>query len=154
MPLVGLALFVAWIATVAGVRGYLQHRRTGAAAIRLDDPRWSPQWWSRRLATVGFGFGIAAPLAAIAGLGPIPTLDGLQIQVAGIVVAIVGFVVTVASQLAMGDAWRGDVDPDARTELVTSGPFRVVRNPILSGTLVTAWAWCWSCRMPCQWPCW
>jgi hypothetical protein len=29
-------------------------------------------------------------------------------------------------------------DPDARTALVTTGPFRVVRNPTLTGTMLTA----------------
>ena len=37
----------------------------------------------------------------------------------------------------MGDSWRGDVDPDVRTPLVTSGPFALVRNPIFSGAALT-----------------
>ena len=48
-----------------------------------------------------------------------------------------GIAGTVASQLAMGDSWRGDVDPDRRTALVTTGPFRLVRNPILTSTFIT-----------------
>lgn len=38
----------------------------------------------------------------------------------------------------MGDAWRGDADPEARTELVTTGPFRFVRNPVFTATAATA----------------
>lgn len=38
----------------------------------------------------------------------------------------------------MGESWRGDVDPEARTPLVTDGPFRLVRNPILTCTAATA----------------
>ncbi len=45
---------------------------------------------------------------------------------------------TLGAQAAMGNAWRGDVDPEARTELVTTGPFRYVRNPIFTATVVTA----------------
>jgi protein-S-isoprenylcysteine O-methyltransferase Ste14 len=30
----------------------------------------------------------------------------------------------------MGDSWRVGVEPEERTELVVSGPFAVVRNPI------------------------
>jgi protein-S-isoprenylcysteine O-methyltransferase Ste14 len=37
----------------------------------------------------------------------------------------------------MGDSWRAGVDPRERTALVTTGPFALVRNPILSAVLVT-----------------
>ncbi len=37
----------------------------------------------------------------------------------------------------MGESWRVGVDPGERTALVTSGPFRLVRNPILSAVMVT-----------------
>lgn len=36
------------------------------------------------------------------------------------------------AQLAMGNSWRIGVDHEVRTELVTGGPFAVVRNPIFS----------------------
>ena len=49
-----------------------------------------------------------------------------------------GIGVSLLAQAAMGSSWRGDVDPDARTELVIDGPFRIVRNPILAGTALTA----------------
>jgi protein-S-isoprenylcysteine O-methyltransferase Ste14 len=56
---------------------------------------------------------------------------------AGVAVAVVGIVATVAAQLAMGASWRVGVDPAERTSLVTSGPFALVRNPIFTATLVT-----------------
>ena len=69
MPLVGLALFVVWIVLVAGVRGYVHvSPDRHVPPMRLGDPRGSPQWWSRRLSSLGFAFGIAAPLAALAGV--------------------------------------------------------------------------------------
>ena len=37
----------------------------------------------------------------------------------------------------MGDSWRVGVDPEERTELVTGGPFELVRNPIYSAMLPT-----------------
>jgi protein-S-isoprenylcysteine O-methyltransferase Ste14 len=37
----------------------------------------------------------------------------------------------------MGASWRADVDPDARTDLVTNGPFRLVRNPVFTATVAT-----------------
>ena len=35
----------------------------------------------------------------------------------------------------MGESWRIGVDEQERTELVTSGPFAVVRNPIFAAML-------------------
>jgi protein-S-isoprenylcysteine O-methyltransferase Ste14 len=35
----------------------------------------------------------------------------------------------------MGDSWRVGVDPAERTELVTDGPFALVRNPIFAAMI-------------------
>jgi protein-S-isoprenylcysteine O-methyltransferase Ste14 len=138
MPLLALISLVAWFAIVSGVRGYAQHRRTGTAAIHLRDPLGSPQWWSRVVSSLGVAFAVAAPLAEITGLRPIQAIDQPVARFGGVVMMVMGVTYSVAAQLSMGASWRADVDPDARTELVTSGPFRFVRNPILSGTAITS----------------
>lgn len=66
----------------------------------------------------------------------------------GWALVVAGFVVTVRAQVDMGASWRIGIDSE-RTELVTGGLFRVVRNPIFSGmlavvtgvTLATPSAW-------------
>ena len=55
----------------------------------------------------------------------------------GLVLAVTGIGLAFFAQLAMGDSWRIGVDPEERTALVTSGPFRLVRNPIYSAMLPT-----------------
>ncbi len=57
---------------------------------------------------------------------------------AGLILFAVGLGATLAAQLAMGNSWRIGVDPDERTELVTTGPFALVRNPIFSAMLPTS----------------
>jgi protein-S-isoprenylcysteine O-methyltransferase Ste14 len=81
---------------------------------------------------------VAVPLAELAGLDPIAVLDRTTVRAAGVVLVVVGIAATLAGQLAMGASWRPDVDPDMRTVLVTSGPFRLVRNPIFTATAATA----------------
>jgi protein-S-isoprenylcysteine O-methyltransferase Ste14 len=135
---VGLALVVAWLVVVAVVRGAVHRQRTGTPGIQFRDPPGSPQWWSRLISVLAVGLAFAAPLADIAGLlDPIAPLDASGIRIAGVVLVAAGTVLSVVSQQAMGDAWRGDVDPGATTTLVTVGPFRFVRNPTLAGTLLT-----------------
>lgn len=69
---------------------------------------------------------------------PLAQFGHSMARYAGLGLAIVGIVGTLAAQIAMGESWRGDVDPDVRAPLVTGGPFRLVRNPILACTAVTA----------------
>jgi protein-S-isoprenylcysteine O-methyltransferase Ste14 len=133
----GLLLIVVWVVLVAGVRGAIQYQRTGAPAMRLADPRGTPQWWSRVVSSVGFLLLVGAALAQLAGLPTIAFLDRPELLVLGVALYAAGIALTLASQAAMGDAWRGDVDPDATGELVTGGPFRLVRNPIFTGSAIT-----------------
>jgi len=66
---------------------------------------------------------------------PIAALDGTAGHVTGVALAVGGIFLTFGAQLAMGDSWRVGVDPGERTDLVTSGPFAHVRNPIYSAML-------------------
>ena len=138
MAVLDLVLVVVWFGLVSIVRGAVQYRRTGASPLRFRDKPGSPQWWSRLLSAIGVLLAIAAPLAELAGLAPFAILDLPAVRFGGVVLVVLGIVVTIASQLAMGNSWRGDVDPDVRTPLVTRGPFALVRNPIFSGAALSA----------------
>lgn len=137
MPALALVLTAIWIGLVAGLRGYIQYRRTGDVGMAFRDQRGSPQWWARLISGVGVVVAIAAPLATLAGLPSLEPLDDPAVASAGVALVVLGIAGTLATQWVMGDSWRGDVDPDARTALVTTGPFRFVRNPILTATAIT-----------------
>lgn len=139
MAAAALALYGILLTITFGVRVALQLRRTGSTGLHGLPPGAGPwEWIAGGMFIAGLLMGGAAPILALLGvLDPIPALDGPVGHVVGLVLAVGGIALTFAAQLAMGDAWRVGVDPEERTELVTDGPFRLVRNPIYSAMLPT-----------------
>jgi protein-S-isoprenylcysteine O-methyltransferase Ste14 len=138
MPVLALVLIVVWILLVSVVPSVLQQRRTGALPARYHDQPGSAQLWARVVSSVGIAFAVAAPMAELVGLRPVALLDHAPLRLGGVALMVVGVAGTLVSQRAMGASWRPDVDPQARTALVTTGPFRLVRNPVFTATATTA----------------
>lgn len=132
MAIVAIVILVTWLVLVAGARGYLHYRRTGQVAAPVRVERGSAQWWARRIAGVGLLLAFAAPLAELAGLQAIDLFDQAPVRYAGVAISLAGIAGVLGAQWAMGDSWLPDVDPGATTQLVTTGPFRLVRNPVLT----------------------
>lgn len=137
MAVLALVLLFAWLSLVFALRTYLHYRRTGAIPVPVSDRWGSPQWWAKLVSGLGVLCAVAAPIAELTGLPPIGMLDVSLVRFAGVGLILLGILGTVVAQSAMGGSWRADVDPDARTPLVTTGPFRLVRNPVLTCTVVT-----------------
>ena len=71
-------------------------------------------------------------------LDPIGAVDGPGAHALGLVLFGLGLAATLYAQLAMGESWRVGVDESERTDLVTGGPFAVVRNPIFAAMIPTS----------------
>ena len=138
MALLALVLTFAWIVLVTAVPTILAIRRSGRGPVVARGARGSAQWWSQLISSLGFALAIAAPVAELAGMAAIEALDRMAVRLIGVALVVLGGGISLASQVAMGASWRGSIDPDSPTELVTSGPFRLVRNPVLSGVALTA----------------
>lgn len=63
---------------------------------------------------------------------PLVVVDHPVVRGVGVVLVILGIVAAFDSQLALGASWRIGVDQAERTTLVTTGPFRLVRNPVFT----------------------
>jgi protein-S-isoprenylcysteine O-methyltransferase Ste14 len=139
MAALALALFGFSLVLTFGVRIAVQLRRTGSTGVHGFAADATPvERFAGVLFVAGLVAGAAAPLLALLGvLEPIATFDGNVGHVVGIVLGVGGVLLTFGAQLAMGDAWRVGVDPEERTELVTGGPFGLVRNPIYSAMIPT-----------------
>lgn len=134
LVLFGFSLFLTF-----GVRIAVQLRRTGSTGVHGLAADATPlERFAGVLFVTGLVAGAAAPLLALLGvLKPITAFDGAAGHAVGIVLGVGGILLTFGAQLAMGDAWRVGVDPEERTELVTGGPFGLVRNPIYSAMIPT-----------------
>lgn len=63
-------------------------------------------------------------------------ISGVEIGITGIVLSIAALSLIIIAQRTMADSWRIGIDEKVRTELVTSGVFKYIRNPIFSGMLL------------------
>lgn len=70
-------------------------------------------------------------------LMPIHYLEHTTIQLTGFILLLVSFVWTIVAQAQMGNSWRIGIDNEQRTELVHKGVFKLSRNPIFLGLIVT-----------------
>lgn len=140
MAELALACFAVYLALAFGMRTVVQLRRTGSTGFHgVSGHPGSAEWWGGVLFVLALVAGVAAPILDIAGaLEPIAALDGSVGHAAGGILFALGLAGTLWAQLTMGDSWRIGVDPAERTELVTDGPFALVRNPIFAGMLPTS----------------
>jgi protein-S-isoprenylcysteine O-methyltransferase Ste14 len=128
-----LALFVLFFALAIGGRTALQLRWTGSSGHQHRWPSRPVEWTGNALSVAALGLFLAAPGLELAEvLGPIAVLDGSFGHAVGFVLYFLGLVGTLVAQIAMGRSWRIGVDESERTDLVTTGPFAFVRNPIFS----------------------
>lgn len=134
-----LLFLTGFVGLAFGWRSWLQWRRTGSTGFV----------GTRHGASVTELLGIVAPataflllalapLADFAGLGRIALLDNWPTALAGMVLDAAGLVLTIMAQLAMGDSWRIGVEPSETTDLVTTGLFNRVRNPIFTAMFLVA----------------
>ena len=131
MSAVALTLYVLALIVLFGVRSWVQRRRTGSTGFRgISGTPADAGWWGGVLFAAAMVLGLAGPLLAVTGTvsaDPHPVIAGV-----GLILALAGFAATLAGQAGMGASWRIGVDPGERTDLVTTGVFGYVRNPIFT----------------------
>ena len=140
MPGIALGIYLAFFAVGLGWRAWLQYRRTGDHGLRaLSGRRGSVEWFVGVFLVVGATLTGASAVAEIVDLvDPMTAMDSAWLNRVGLLLALIGFVVTIVAQLQMRDSWRVGVDSREATPLVATGLFRMVRNPIYSGGLIAA----------------
>ena len=70
-------------------------------------------------------------------LKPIHWFERPWITLTGVVLLLISLAWTILAQAQMGGSWRIGIDAEHKTELVQGGVFRLSRNPIFVGMMVT-----------------
>lgn len=138
--IVALCLYMSYLILTFALRAWLLYRRTGSTGFNgFSEWPGTAGWWGGVLFAVAVVVGLVAPALQLMGfVRPLSPLDHLPVFVTGVVVALVGFGFTLVAQQAMGRSWRVGVDHDEATELVETGLFSYVRNPVFTAVIITA----------------
>lgn len=137
MSIAALTLFGIYLGVGFVLRSWLQWRGTGDTGFRGISGRPGAERLSGIAFVVALVTGVLGPVASLAGLDALRWLDAAAVNLTGLVLAVAGIGATLASQLQMGASWRIGVDAAERTELVTTGVFARVRNPIFTAMALT-----------------
>jgi protein-S-isoprenylcysteine O-methyltransferase Ste14 len=131
-------MLVGFLILTVGVRVIVQLRTTGKTGlIGLRRGAGPLEWLSGILFIGGMAMAIVSlQLVLKDSLDPIDALDTDALHVVGVVLAGGGGLAVFLAQLGMGASWRVGVSDDQNTELVTSGWFSIIRNPIYSAMVV------------------
>ncbi|MGO9033911.1 methyltransferase family protein [Mycobacterium sp.] len=118
-------------------RAWLQRRRTGSTGFHgISGNIGSAEWVAGLGFVISLIVAVVGPVLQLSGvITPLPVLHADAIQIAGIMLALLGIVLTLWAQLDMGDSWRVGVDESETTALVHTGMFGRVRNPIYTAML-------------------
>jgi|CXWL01.1.fsa_nt_gi protein-S-isoprenylcysteine O-methyltransferase Ste14 len=123
--------FLVFLGLAFGLRSFLQWRATGSTGF--VGVRQGAGHLER---AAGAAMVIALALGPLAPWVGEPLLDGGHVL--GAALALVGIGLTFLAQVQMGPSWRIGVAANERTELVTTGAFAAVRNPIFSAMLLVS----------------
>ncbi|MFN2609130.1 MAG: isoprenylcysteine carboxylmethyltransferase family protein [Acidimicrobiales bacterium] len=132
-----LAADVAFLAVAFGLRTVHSYRRTGRSGWLRPVSRVDAV--AESLCTAGCVGTLAAPvLARLSVVPPAGRLSSGPVAAVGLACLLAGIVTSLAAQRQMGLAWKPGIDPAAPPPLVTTGLFRVARNPFYVGCMLSS----------------
>ena len=139
MTKLALALCLAWFGSLFVFRTISQLKNTGTTGIKgFHGAVGSLPWLAGACYSAGLVLAPLAPIATLYGwLGGGLFVTNDVIHALGALIVVAGICGALLAQLAMGDSWRVGVDESESTELVTTGLFACVRNPIFSFVLLS-----------------
>ena len=145
----GVVNLVAWLALLLGV-GYVVavfvvgplwlRRRTGTSGWVASLGANPAEKTASVLFLLGCALELSHPVLVLAGVALPRAAFPVAVGVAGVAGSVISVVLALAGQHQMGRSWRTSIDPEHPAPLVTTGPFRVVRNPTYTSLLANSLA--------------
>lgn len=140
MAILALVFGVGYVVVVFVVGPLWLRWRTGASGWVASLGATAVEKTASVLFLLGCGLELSNPALVLADVA-LPQVEfPVIVGVAGVVVSVISVVLAVAGQQYMGRAWRTSVDSEHPAPLVTTGPFRVVRNPTYTSLLANSLA--------------
>lgn len=140
MARLALLLGVGYVVVVFVVGPLWLCRRTGASGWVASLGANAAEKTASVLFLLGCGLELSNPALVLAGVALPRVAFPVIVGVAGVVLSVISVLLAVTGQQHMGRAWRTSVDPEHSAPLVTTGPFRVVRNPTYTSLLANSLA--------------
>jgi len=112
----------------------------GVAAVRKMGARWI--WWREIAVRLGYVAALVLMLQIEVATGavPTPTFDFLNTNMlmgfAGFLLAALGVGLAIAARVRLGWGWVASAASQDSPELITDGPFALVRHPLYGGLLL------------------
>ncbi len=130
MPILSLLLLIAFLIIVFPFRSLRRKAQFGSASRATYGPERPLAWWTADLLFLaGFALVLAAPALVLADLSGLILDPGTATLAISVLLICLAAGLAIWSQEVMGLAWRPDISPAGNARLVTTGPFRIVRNP-------------------------
>jgi protein-S-isoprenylcysteine O-methyltransferase Ste14 len=129
-PTLTLLFLVVGLTLTMGWRDWSHRKATGSSGFRPPKQPWTAAWFGSLLLGISLLLGLLSPVLVLTGVAHTWWELGTPGLVVGSAVTLSGLLGILWSQGAMGNSWRIGVQEDERTQLVSGGPFRIVRNPI------------------------
>jgi protein-S-isoprenylcysteine O-methyltransferase Ste14 len=140
MATVALLLGIGYVVVVFIVEPLRLRRRTGASGWVASLGATTTEKIASAMFLLGCGLELSNPALVLAGVALPRLAFPVAVAVAGAVLSVASVVLATTGQHHMGQAWRTSIDPDHPAPLVTTGPFRIVRNPTYTSLLANSLA--------------
>jgi protein-S-isoprenylcysteine O-methyltransferase Ste14 len=138
MAMVALLLGICYVVVVFIVEPLRLRRRTGVSGWVASLGATAAEKTANAMFLLGCGLELSNPALVLAGVDLPRLAFPMALAVAGAALSVASVVLATAGQHHMGQAWRTSIDPDHPAPLVTTGPFRVVRNPTYTSLLANS----------------